>query len=82
MQGFEKNVLDGGLDRLDRVIGMKLELSLVENYEGEPLLNDMLPFLCDLGFRLVSFENGWGNANTGELYQVDCIVFKTHGCAK
>ena len=29
VQGYEKNVLDGGLDRIDRVIGMKLELSLV-----------------------------------------------------
>lgn len=77
VQGYEKNVLEGGLDSLDRVIGMKVELSLVENYEGEPLLNDMLPFLCDLGFRSVSFENGWGNVKSGELYQVDCIAFRT-----
>lgn len=82
VQGYEKNVLDGGLDSIDRVIGMKVELSLVENYKGEPLLTDMLPFLCDLGFRSVSFENGWGNAKSGELYQVDCIVFRTDVYAK
>ena len=82
VQGYEKNVLDGGLDSLAKVIGMKVELSLVENYAGEPLLNDMLPFLCNLGFRSVSFENGWGNANSGELYQVDCIVFRTDVYAK
>ncbi len=82
VQGYEKYVLEGGLDSLDRVIGMKVELSLVENYKGELLLNDMLPFLHELGFRSVSFENGWRNTNSGELYQVDYIVFRTEVYAR
>lgn len=76
VQGYEKRVLEGGLGGIDRVVGLKIELSLVENYRGETLLGDMLAFLYGLGFRAVSFENGWGNATTGELYQVDCTLFK------
>lgn len=78
VQGCEKAVLEGGLRSLDRVVGLKIELSLVENYKGETLLVDMLPFLYGLGFRAVSFENGWSSARTGELYQADCILFRTN----
>jgi len=74
VQGYEKKVLEGGLDALHKVIGMKIEMSLVQNYEGETLLTEMLPFLYGLGFRAVCFENGWENNQTGELYQVDCIL--------
>lgn len=77
VQGYEKSVLDGGLDALSRVVGMKIEMSLVENYKGETLLFEMLPFLNRLGFRPVSFENGWANPESHELYQVDCILFRT-----
>jgi FkbM family methyltransferase len=77
VQGYEKAVLEGGLQSLNRVVGLKIELSLVENYKGETLLADMLPFLYGLGFRPVSFENGWSNPRTGELYQLDCILFRT-----
>ena len=77
VQGAEKSGLDGGLNVLDRVVGMKIEMSLIKNYEGEVLMCDMLPFVDDLGFRPVCFENGWGNSGTGELYQVDCIFFRT-----
>ena len=78
VQGYEKSVLEGGLSCIDRVVGMKIELSLVENYKGETLFLEMLPFLYSLGFRLVCFENGWGNSVTGELYQVDCTLFRTN----
>lgn len=77
VQGYEKNVLDSGLDALHRVIGIKIEMSLVENYVGEMLMFEMLPFLYHLGFKPVSIENGWANPQTGELYQIDCILFRT-----
>ena len=76
VQGSEKGVLEGGLELLDRVIGMKIEMSLVENYTGETLLGEMLPFLYELGFKAAGFEDGWRNPDTGELYQVDCLLFR------
>lgn len=76
-QGYERNVLDGIGSELPRVIGLKLEMSLVENYRGELLLRDMLPFLEHMGFHLVELENGWSNETTGEMYQADGVFFRT-----
>ncbi len=76
-QGYEKKVIEGIGSELQRVIGLKLEMSLAENYYGELLLLDMLPLLENMGFRLVEFENGWSNENTGEMYQVDGVFFRT-----
>jgi FkbM family methyltransferase len=77
VQGYEKPVLEGGSGSLHRVVGMKIETSLVGIYEGETLLWDMLPYLYELGFRLVAVDNGWSNPGSGEMYQVDCILFRT-----
>ena len=76
-QGYEKQVIEGIGNELERVIGLKLEMSLVENYRGELLMRDMLPFLERMGFHLVEFENGWSNEKTGEMYQVDGVFFRT-----
>jgi FkbM family methyltransferase len=76
-QGYEKKVIEGIGSELPRVIGLKLEMSLVENYRGELLMTDMLPYLKTMGFQLVEFENGWSNENTGEMYQVDGVFFRT-----
>lgn len=76
-QGYERNVIEGIGSELHRVVGLKVEMSLVENYRGEVLLRDMLPFLEQRGFHLVEFENGWSNEKTGEMYQVDGVLFRT-----
>jgi FkbM family methyltransferase len=76
-QGYETRVIEGIGCELPRVIGLKLEMSLVENYRGELLMVDMLSRLKNLGFHLVEFENGWSNENTGEMYQVDGVFFRT-----
>jgi FkbM family methyltransferase len=76
VQGYEKNVLAGARKSLDRIVGMRIEMSVVKSYEGEPLMCDMLPFLNDLGFKLVSIENAWSNEVTQELYQIDGILFR------
>ncbi|MBX3347443.1 MAG: FkbM family methyltransferase [Nitrospira sp.] len=76
-QGYERNVIEGIGGELQRVIGLKVEMSLVENYCGEVLLRDMLPFLEQKGFHVVEFENGWSNEKTGEMYQVDGVFFRT-----
>lgn len=77
VQGYEKNVLEGGLNTLNRVVGLKIEMSLVNNYKDEVLFLDMLPYLYNQGFRLVALEKGWHNKDNMELYQVDGILFRT-----
>jgi len=76
-QGYETRVIEGIGSELPRVIGIKLEMSLVENYRGELLMVEMLSRLRNMGFHLVEFENGWSNEKTGEMYQVDGVFFRT-----
>lgn len=80
IQGSEKEVLEGGQEVPNRIVAMKIEMSLVQNYEGEALLPEMLPYLYKQGFRAVFFENGWRNSQTGELYQVDSILCRNRNC--
>ncbi|MBS0152810.1 MAG: FkbM family methyltransferase [Nitrospira sp.] len=81
-QGYETRVIEGIGSELPRIIGMKLEMSLVENYRGELLMVDMLPRLKNMGFHLVEFENGWSNEKTGEMHQVDGVFFRTDRLAR
>jgi len=76
VQGYEKNVLDGAKSCIDRVVGMKIEMSISRQYEGEPLIYEMLPYLYDLGFRLVGIEPGWTDPVTQEILQIDGILFR------
>ena len=76
VQGYERKVLDGAAQSLHRVVGMKIELSLVSSYENEVLIYDMLPHLYGLGFRLHGIEAAWSNRETQEVYQVDGFLFR------
>ena len=76
-QGSEKPIVQGAGSQLDRVVGMRIELSLVRSYEGAPLLADMLPYLAGLGYRLCGIEEAWSNRRTQEVYEVDAILCRT-----
>jgi len=76
VQGFEKNVLEGAQKSLPRIVGLKIEMSVVETYENEFLIYDMLPYLYGLGFRLTGIEAAWSNRVTQEIYQVDGFLFR------
>lgn len=75
-QGFEKNVIDGAVNSIDKIIGFQLELSLVEMYDGEMLFLDMITYLKNLGYSIYSLEPGYDNNESGQLYQVDALFFK------
>jgi FkbM family methyltransferase len=77
VQGYEARVLEGARRSLPRVVGMKIEMSLIENYEGETLVHDMLPSLYALGFRLTGLEIAWPDPDTQEIFQVDGLLFRT-----
>jgi len=76
-QGFEKNIIDGAENVLDRISGIQMELSLVPLYEGETLLGDMINYMQARNYILMSVEPTYGNSDTGQLLQVDCLFF--HG---
>ncbi len=81
VQGFEMLVLKGAEKILNQVVAMELELSLAQLYQGGPLFIDMLNYMEDLGFMVVSLNHVFSDANTDQLLQVDGIfkrkAFKT-----
>jgi FkbM family methyltransferase len=72
-QGYEKNVIDGATQSLDRIKVIQLEMSILPLYENEMLYIDMIHYLDKKGFQLFSLENGFSDQNTGQLLQVDGI---------
>lgn len=72
-QGYELNVLNGALAILDRIELIQLETAFFETYHGATLVGDMIRFLDDIGYRVVSVEPGWENPKTGELLEADFI---------
>jgi FkbM family methyltransferase len=81
-QGYEKKILESAGDQLNKVIGMRIELAIVRNYDGEPLICDMLPYLYGLGYRVCAIEEAWSNRTTEEVYQVDAVLFRPERLGK
>lgn len=74
-QGYEKTIIQGAENSLNKIIGIQLEASLIPLYRGEALLSDMIDFMSTKGYTLMSLEPGYGDPSTGQLLQVDCIFF-------
>jgi FkbM family methyltransferase len=70
-QGYEEQVLLGAEGLLPSLSGIQLELSLVELYQGERLAFDMIEFVESLGFHLFALSNGFCDAASGQLLQID-----------
>lgn len=75
-QGFEKNVLDGAQDSLEKIKGIQIEMSLKPLYKGGILYLEIIDLMKSNGFELYSLENGFSNPNTGQLLQVDGVFFR------
>ncbi|MFC4738429.1 FkbM family methyltransferase [Flavobacterium ponti] len=75
-QGYEKMVLDGAKDSLNKIAGIQLEMALIPSYEGTLTFEEMSDFLKSLGFKLTTIESGHYDKNTGKLLEVDGIFFK------
>ena len=53
-------------------------MSIEKLYENEILFVDMIKFLNEKGFNLISLENGFWDFKTGRLLQVDGIFVNTN----
>ena len=72
-QGYEKLVLEGANELIDKIKVLQLEMALVTLYENESIFTDMLLYLDELGFQLFSLETGFSDLKTGQLLLVDGI---------
>lgn len=77
VEGFEKRVIEGARETLPRVVGMRIELSLIPTYESGLTICDMLPYVYGLGFRLCGIEEAWSDQQTAETFGVDGVFFRT-----
>jgi FkbM family methyltransferase len=75
-QGYEAAVLAGAGASIERIVGVQVEMSLVPLYQGEMLFLDMVRYLGERGFTLMSLEPGFANPVSGQLLQVDGVFFR------
>jgi FkbM family methyltransferase len=75
-QGYERRVVDGAGSALARIRGVQLEMSLVPLYQGEALMPEIVTFMAERGFTLMSIEPGAGDGRTGQLLQIDGLFFR------
>ena len=70
-QGYEKNVILGAGNVLNKISIIQLEMSVIGLYENETSFIEMINFLDSKGFELFSLENGFSDSKTGRLLQLD-----------
>lgn len=75
-QGFEKQVLAGARETLERMIGVHCELSLLPLYEGQALWDELRADLERAGFTLWSLHPGFTDPESGRTLQVDATFFR------
>ena len=75
-QGYEWQVLDGGFETLKVAVGIMLELSLVQLYEGQKLWKEIIERIESKGFTLWTIQRGFTDTRTARSLQVDAIFIR------
>lgn len=75
-QGSEARVLDGAAGVMDRIVGVKLEMSLASLYAGQPLLMQLFEWLQYAGFECWDIVPGFRHSRTARLFQCDGVFFR------
>ncbi len=76
VQGFEKHVLEGARETLKQTRVIELELSLAPMYVGGAEFMEMITYLTQFEFKMVSLEPVFTDPKTGQILQVDGIFVK------
>lgn len=76
VQGSEMRVLAGAMDSLQKIEMIEVELTVTPLYDGQPLIVEILRYLDDRGFMLVSLDPIPRDFKTGHYYQFDGILLR------
>jgi FkbM family methyltransferase len=76
VQGYELQVLRGSEASLPGIAVVEAEMSLVPLYAGGPLYRDVIDYLADRGFDLISVEGITEEPDTGHMLQVDGVFVR------
>ena len=74
-QGYEEQVLQGIGKLINKIEGIQIELSLYPLYKNQTLFLELYKKIKELGFDLWDFQRGFGDVNSGKIYQLDGIFF-------
>ena len=69
-QGYEAEVLKGASRLMPYVKALECELSLVALYEGQPLIDEMITMIYQMGFRMVSVAPVFFNRKPATRYRL------------
>ncbi len=75
-QGYESSVLDGAEKSLPSIAMVQMELSLVTNYDGEMLIEEMMQRMRSLGFTPWWLLDGFRHPGTLQLFQADVFFVR------
>jgi FkbM family methyltransferase len=73
VQGFEREVLRGSERLLDSFNWIYCEASFVELYSGQPMAHDVVAWLAERGFRLISVNSNASVTLEGRVVQADFL---------
>lgn len=79
VQGLELDALRGAEETLTQTSIVESELSLVPLYHGAPDLMEVVNYLADRGFNLLSLEPAFVDPHDGRLLQVDGLFARSRG---
>ena len=76
VQGYELEVLKGATETLAKAHAIMMEVSLIELYKGNPLLNEAIGFMHEKGFRPYDICTLNRRSLDNALVQADMIFLK------
>ena len=76
VQGFERNVIDGGTTALPQARVIIVELSFDELYEGQPRFDEIYSRITDMGFEYAGSWDQLLDPNDGRVLQQDGIFVR------
>jgi len=76
VQGGERAALEGATETLTRVFVVECELSLVELYEGQALMGELVGRLAGAGFELWGLRPVFADPDSGRLLQADGLFVR------
>lgn len=76
VQGYERAVFDGAAATLPSFRGVRTEMSLVQLYEGQALMPEIVDLLARHGFELWFVDPGFTEPDTRRLLQLDGVFFR------
>ena len=76
-QGYEFEILKSvSKNDFNNIFAFEIETNLVSTYKNVTLIEDVIKFLRNNGYKPVRIENGFGMPNFGQQLQVDILFIK------